>query len=181
MPDLTRRSSALRATFALVTATVLLGTGCASLVAQPRMVAVDLDRPEMQRFDVVRSMTTMERDARIETGSDKRSREVTPTVFWSGIGIGTLGAIGTVGFAVGGYVQSQRLNDLHAADSGSIDEREQIRSRGKLFDNLLITSGFVMAIGYTIALVTYAVDWNRCGAMVEHKQKRRCKEAAAVK
>lgn len=158
---------------ALVTATTLLLSGCAGLIEAPRIVAVDLDRPEMREFDVVRSMTTLERDSRIETGSSARARSITPPLFWSGVAVGSLGAIGTIGFAAAGRVAKDNLNGMYAEGSGSLEERNQIRSRGETWNALTVTSAVVMAVGYTIALVTYGVDWNRCGVLAE--KKRKCK------
>jgi hypothetical protein len=160
----------LRPWLALVTATALFGTGCASLVAQPRIVAVDLARPELQQFDVVRSRTSLERDAGIDTRSDRRSREVTPPLFWSGIAVGTLGAVGTIGFAVAGRVNKDRFNELYSNGTASRDELQHIRDRGELWNALTITSAALMAIGYTVAIVTYGVDWNRCGKLAPKKR-----------
>lgn len=158
---------------ALVTATTLLASGCAGLVEGPRVVAVDLDRPEMQRFDVVRSMTTLERDSRIDTGSEARSRSVTPPLFWSGIAVGSLGAVGTVGFAIAGRMAKDDLNAMYEEGSGSLEERNRIRDRGETWNALVVTSAALMAAGYALALITYAVDWNRCGVLAE--KKRKCK------
>jgi hypothetical protein len=164
----------LRPWLAFVTATALFSTGCASLVAQPRVVAVDLGRPELQQFDVVRSMTTLERDAGIESRSSPRGREITPPLFWSGIAVGTIGAVGTVGFSVAGRVAKDRLNGMYADGSATLEDRNQARDRGELWNGLAITSGVLMAVGYAVAIITYGVDWNRCGPLAPTK--RRCRD-----
>lgn len=171
----------LRPWLALVTATTLLGTGCAGLglsgsgFGQPTIVAVDLDRPEFQQFDVVRSRTSLERDARLEDG-DERSRSITPPVFWSGIAVGSLGAIGTLAFSVAGRVAKDRLNDMYTDGSATLAERNQIRDRGETWNGLAIASGAVMAIGYAVAIITYGVDWNRCGVLSAKKRHCRSRE-----
>lgn len=164
----------LRPWLALVTATALFGTGCAGLVAQPRIVAVDLDRPELQQFEVVRSMTTLERDVGIETGKP-RSREITPPLFWTGIAVGTLGAVGTIGFAVAGRVAKDRLNGMYADGTATLEDRNQARERGDLWNSLAITTGVLMAVGYAVSIITYGVDWNRCGPLAP--KKRRCRQS----
>ncbi|MFV8749493.1 hypothetical protein ACNOYE_02955 [Nannocystaceae bacterium ST9] len=169
-PDPTPRSTTC---LALLTAATLATGGCAGLIEQPRMVAVDLDRPEMQKFDVVRSLTTIERDVRLETGNDRRAREITPPLFWSGIAVGSLGAIGVIGFAAAGRVAKDDLNAMYADGTGTLEDRNHIRNRGETWNALAVTSGVLMAVGYAISIVTYGVDWNRCGVLAE--KKRRCK------
>jgi hypothetical protein len=164
---------------AFVTATTLLGSGCAGLVEAPRIVAVDLDRPEMRQFEVARSMTTLERDSRIETGNAERSREVTPKLFWSGIAIGSLGAVGTIGFSAAGRVAKDNLNAMYEEGSGTLDERNRIRDRGEAWNAMVVTSASLMAVGFALALITYGVDWNRCGPLAE--KKRKCKALGLAK
>jgi hypothetical protein len=163
----------LRPWLALVTATTLLASGCAGLgFGEPTRVAVDLGRPEFQHFDVVRSQTSLERDLRLEDG-DTRSRAITTPLFWTGVAVGTLGTIGTLGFAVAGRVSKDKLNDMYADDTGTLVDRNQIRDRGELWNSLAITSGVLMAVGFAVAAVTYGVDWNRCGPLAP--KKRQCR------
>lgn len=172
-----RRAAARMSAF--VTATTLLGSGCAGLVEAPRIVAVDLDRPEMRQFEVARSMTSLERDSRIETGNTERSREVTPKLFWSGIAIGSLGAVGTIGFSAAGRVAKDNLNAMYEEGSGTLDERNRIRDRGEAWNAMVVTSASLMAVGFALALITYGVDWNRCGPLAE--KKRKCKALGLAK
>jgi hypothetical protein len=162
----------LRPWLALVTATALFGTGCAGLVAQPQVVAVDLGRPELQQFEVVSARTSLERD---NPEPRSGSREVTPKLFWSGIGIGTIGAVGTIGFAVAGRVAKDRLNGMYADGSATLEDRDHVRDRGELWNKLAITSGVLMVLGYTVAIISYGVDWHRCGPMTVKKPRCRAK------
>ncbi len=162
---------------ALLTATTLVVTGCAGLIDQPRMVAVDLGRPELQEFEVVRGLTSIERDAKLETNDSPR--EITPPLFWSGIALGSLGALGTIGFAAAGRVAKDNLNGMYSDGSGTIDDRNQIRNNGEIWNALAVTSGVLMAIGYAVAVVTYGVDWNRCGPLSRRPrtaEKRLCRQ-----
>jgi hypothetical protein len=165
----------LRPWLALVTATALFGTGCAGLVAQPSVVAVDLGRPELQQFDVVRSRTSLEREADLGR-SDSGSREITPPLFWSGIALGTLGAVGTIGFASAGRVAKDRLNAMYADGTATLEDRNSVRDRGDLWNALTITSATLMTVGYAVAIITYGVDWNRCGPLAP--KKRHCRRSA---
>lgn len=167
-----RAASLWTPTASIVVALALIGSGCASL--GPQAVAVDISRPELQSFGTVRSLTALERDARLETSSPEREREPTVPVFWSGIAIGTLGTIGMTGFGIAGGVAKNRLNDIYDDGGATQDERDRIRDRGDLWNTLTITSAALMVIGFAASAISYTIDWNRCGPLAENK--RRCRE-----
>src|SRR5690606_11056243 len=101
---------------AAVTAAALLVSGCAGIATPGMMNHVGLDRPEMRQFAVA-TRTDMERDVRLETGS-RKSETLTPTLFWSGIAVGTIGAVGGISFGVLGFVTKNELNDAYTQGSG---------------------------------------------------------------
>lgn len=118
----------------------------------------------------------MERDVRLETGS-RKSETLTPTLFWSGIAVGTIGAVGGISFGVLGFVTKNELNDAYTQGSGlTVDERDKLVSRGELYNGLTIGLTALSVLGYALAIVTYGVDWNRCGPLVE--KKRRCSSSS---
>lgn len=159
-------------------ATTLVSSGCAGLgsasstnFASSGVGIVDLDRPEMRQFAVA-SMTDMERDVRLETG-DRGGEKLTPALFWTGIGVGTLGAVGGVAFGVAGYVTKRQVTDGYGAGI-TLEERDALVSRGKAFNGVSIAMTTVAVFAYALAIVTYGVDWNRCGPLVAKSKKRRC-------
>jgi hypothetical protein len=157
-----------------LTAMTLVSSGCVGLgtgSASSTVALVDLERPEMQGFAVA-SMTDMERDVRLET-TDKRREKLTPALFWTGISLGTVGAVGGIAFGVAGYTTKRQLNDGYA-EGLTVDERDGIISRGKTFNGLAVAMTTVAVLGYALAIVTYGVDWNRCGPLVLKHKKRRC-------
>jgi hypothetical protein len=155
------------------TATTLVLGGCASLDLGPStsFAAVDLDRPEMRQFPVA-SMTDMERDLRLET-SDRGGEKLTPALFWTGISLGTVGAVGGVAFGVLGYTTKRELIDNYQSGM-SYDDRDTLSQRGKTWNALAVAMTTVSVLGYALAIVTYGVDWNRCGPLVLKNEKRRC-------
>lgn len=158
---------------AAVTAGALLVSGCAGLTSPVAVNHVDLDAPSMRQFAVA-NMTDMERDVRLETGT-RDNEKLTPTLFWSGIGIGTLGAVGGITFGVMGFMTKNQLNDAYNQGSGlTVDERDRMVKQGELYNGLALGLTALSVLGYALAIVTYGVDWNRCGPLVE--KKRRCKE-----
>ncbi len=168
-PSLCSLSASLTAGALLVSV-----AGCAGISSPGAASHVDLEAPVMRQFAVA-NMTDMERDVRIETGSRSNKKQVTPALFWSGIGLGTLGAVGGLGFGVAGYVTKNRLNDGYYDGSGlTVAEQEELIRNGELFNTLALTFTALSVIGYAVAIVAYGVDWNRCGPLAENK--RRCRE-----
>jgi hypothetical protein len=166
VPPMTRPRTKLLAGF---TAMMLVSSGCVGLGTSSASTVgfVDLERPEMQGFAVA-SMTDIERDVRLET-----SEKLTPALFWTGIAVGTVGAVGGVAFGVAGYVSKRQLTDGY--DNGiTMDERDALTSRGQTFNTLAVAMTTIAVLGYALAIVTYGVDWNRCGPLVRKNEKRRC-------
>ena len=167
LPTAFRRATASVAALSLVSS---LATGCAAI--QPTAVAsVDLERPEMRSFAVAQ-MTELERDVRLDTGS-RKGEKLTPALFWSGITMGTIGAVASIGFGVAGFVTNNELKDGYDSGELGLAERDDLVRRGDTFNTLAITGAAVAVIGYALALITYGVDWNRCGPLAEKKRKCR--------
>ena len=160
--------------FAPVTAVALLVSGCAGITSPGASGHVDLDSPAMRQFAVA-NMTELERDVRLETGTRKNKKPVTPPLFWSGIGLGTIGAVGGIACGVTGFVTKNQLNDAYYDGTGlTVDEQARLVRNGELYNTLAITFSALAVVGYALAIVTYGVDWNRCGPLAE--KKRRCQE-----
>jgi hypothetical protein len=168
-----RRLLSTRSFAAALTAGALALSGCAGLVAPVEMHYVDLDSPAMRQFPVA-AMTDMERDVRLETGT-RRNEGLTPPLFWTGIGVGTLGAVGGITFGVMGFITDRQLDNGYYDGNGmTVAERDRMVRNGELYNGLAIGMTALSVLGYALAIVTYGVDWNRCGPLVE--KKRRCKE-----
>lgn len=167
-----------------LTASTLVSSGCVGLGSvssastnspSAGFALIDLERPEMRQFPVA-SMTDMERDVRLET-SDGEREKLTPALFWTGIGVGTVAAVGGVAFGVAGYVTKRQIIDGYEAGI-ALDDRDALVSRGKAFNGVSIAMTTVAVFAYALAVVTYGVDWNRCGPLVAKNKKRRCADVA---
>ncbi|MCA9697520.1 MAG: hypothetical protein KC431_08345 [Myxococcales bacterium] len=178
-PIASRPSRLLAAT---LVATVMVGTvgmttGCAGTSSMSGNGAgVDLHRPELAQFAVAGSMTTLERDVRIET-SDREHEKLTPGLFWAGIGVGSFMAAGAIGFAAAGYATKTKLNDAYQDGSLTRPERDDLVSKGNLYNDLAVVGVTVAVISYALAIVTYGVDWNRCGPLAQKSKRGRHCEA----
>lgn len=151
-------------------------TGCASLGPDTTVfAAVDLSRPEMQQFAVAAS-TDLERDVRIDTGEEGEDEKLTPALFWTGIVLGSVGAAGGIGFGAAGYATKQKLNSGYEEGGVTIEERDAAVQRGEAFNTTAVAFTTAAVLGYALAIVTYGVDWNRCGPLVRKSKRRRCKD-----
>ncbi len=175
----TSASRRRRATLALTLAASLVSlstTGCASLGPDTTVfAAVDLDRPEMQQFAVA-ATTDLERDVRIDTGDESKNEKLTPALFWTGIVLGSVGAVGGIGFGAAGYATKQSLNSGYEDGGVTVADRDAAVNRGEAFNTAAVAFTTAAVLGYALALVTYGVDWNRCGPLVRKSKKRRCKD-----
>jgi hypothetical protein len=60
----------------------------------------------------------------------------------------------------------------------TLEDRDALVSRGQAFNGVSIAMTTVAVFAYALAIVTYGVDWNRCGPLVANSKKRRCADAA---
>ncbi|PRQ03864.1 hypothetical protein ENSA5_12330 [Enhygromyxa salina] len=149
-------------------ALTLVGSGCAGLGSPTSSTAhlIDLDQPQLRQFAVA-STTDFERDVRLETGERKK---LTPALFGVGVVAGTIGAVGGVAFGVAGFVTRNQLNNGYGVDGLDLDERDRLVSRGEAFNTAALSLTALAVVGYALALVTYGVDWNRCGPLAPKKR-----------
>ena len=173
---------------AAFTALALAASGCASLGAvssgsgaglEPSagFAAIDLDAPHLREFPVA-AMTDLERDVRLETGK-RKNEKLTPALFWTGIIVGTTTAVGAVAFGTLGYVTKNQLSEGYETGGLTEPERDDLVSRGEAYNTTAVVMTTVAVISYALAIVTYGVDWNRCGPLVRKKAKRHCDEVLA--
>jgi hypothetical protein len=154
---------------AALTAVALSVSGCAGLETPGTMAYVDLESPAMRQFPVA-SMTDVERDVRLETGT-RKNEKLTPALFWTGIATGTVGAVGGITFGVLGFLNKRELNDAYLNNTGlTLAEYTKLSDNGTLYNTLAKTFTAIAALGYALAIVTYGVDWNRCGPLVQRNR-----------
>lgn len=177
MPPLPPMTRPLRASLAALTATTLAATGCVGMLgpsSPATMHAVDLDSPQLRPFAVA-SMTDLERDVRIETGGRDYDPKLTPALFWTGLIVGSVGAVGAIGFGVAGFATKNTLaNGYEGGDGLTTADRDEFVSRGEAFNTTAIVMTATAVLGYALALVAYGVDWNRCGPLVRKTKIRHC-------
>ena len=158
---------------ALVASACTLALGCATVTPQGRIVTA-----QSSGFDapVLRRETSYDRDPITygEVELPPKHRRITPPLFWTGVTLGLLGTVGMFTFGTLGIVTQSKLDDGY--DSGGLthEERDEFENSGDLYNDLAAASAAIMIAGFVTAIVTYAVDYTRCGPLSEKSKRRAC-------
>jgi hypothetical protein len=142
--------------------------GCTSL--QPQITAPIEPSPTL---GAMTKRTAFEREGRDASRDDSatKKRNVTPPLFWTGVAVASLGAVGTVGFGIAGRVTQEKIDDGFN-EGMTRAELDDLESRGETWNTLAITSASIGIAGAVLAMVVYGVDYTRCGPLAP--KKRRC-------
>ena len=103
--------------------------------------------------------------------SNTTSSILSKPFFLTGIIVGSVGAASALTFGILGFAQSKKLADRisNGIDHTSYD---RIAKKGATYNSLTMTGAILTGIGYTTAIVVYAIDYNRCGTLAPRS--RRC-------
>ncbi|RMG93675.1 MAG: hypothetical protein D6705_17985 [Deltaproteobacteria bacterium] len=147
---------------------LLLSAGCATSAAPMRSRPV---APALYTASMAET-TRFERTTRRPGPDDPpRHPKATVAVFATSATVGIVGALGALGFGIAGAALNPKLDD--GFEKGlSVDEEDQIRNRGELYNDLAVGFGVAGLVGLGIAAITYGVDYTRCGPLAP--KKRRC-------
>lgn len=182
---MTPRVPRIRALVALCVASTM-SVGCAGL--QPsvspsaRLAAQGSDGGF--GFAVATTQTRFETETRAarpgDDGSDGDgdSRRISPALFWTGVVLGTVGAI-TLGTGVGlGVATAADIRDGDAAGQ-SRATREDLERRGEVSNDVAITGGVLTILGLGLAAAVAGIDYSRCGPVIGKKRRSECEALTA--
>ncbi|MCA9587379.1 MAG: hypothetical protein KC657_18760 [Myxococcales bacterium] len=110
----------------------------------------------------------------------KKSRKVTPALFWTGVILGSVGGAGALGFGIAGVVTERNINNsfddsINGGAGLSKAEFDRLRNQGDTMNTLAITSAVVGLVGLALAVIVYGHDYTTCGPLAP--KRRRCEEA----
>lgn len=111
---------------------------------------------------------------RADTPKKRRRRK---GLFFLGVGAAGLGALGTLGFGIGGrVVQAQIANGY---DDGSLtrDRADSLTTTGEVMNGLTIGSAVLGLAGVILAATVYGIDHARCGDLPPRRT--RCPDSEA--
>jgi hypothetical protein len=123
--------------------------------------------------------------AQAPAGGDQpsaRRRPVTPILFYTGIVLATLTGAGAVATGAASFGLRRKLDNGYFADDGlTYEEYGQIADRGDRLAKATWGLGFLAAGFAAMALISYSVDWSRCGPLAPKRRRAtaprgRCEE-----
>lgn len=163
-------------------------TGCAT-AAPTRLLSTDLhmgslDQRTSFELDDRGSARATERDAPDDTHAraDRRAADtekkqrIRKLLYWTGIGAFGFGAVGTVGFGVGGRIVQAQLKNGYEDSDLTRDREDQLTTTGQVMNGLAIGSAVVGLLGIAIAATAYGIDHARCGEL--RPRRKQCAEDA---
>ena len=174
------RSLPVRA-LGLGVALALGASGCSALgmqapaaLAPPRPAATVLE-PRLN-LAVTQPSNSMEREAALaanDRSDDGGKKKVTPALFWTGIVLGTVGAVGMIGGGVTGAVTEQQIQDGDAEGWTKQQRQDKVR-QGEVANTITLVGALLTAVGYGMSIIVAGVDYSRCGPVIGKKRKREC-------
>lgn len=136
--------------------------GCATSAAFPRA-------PTGLRIGAVSEASTFEKreaaskpatfDNPEQTNAAKRRK----TAFWTGVGLAAFGAVGSLGFGIGGRVVQAQLANGYDDESLTRGDEDRLETTGRVMNGLTIGSVSVGLLGVALLSIAYALDHSRCG------------------
>lgn len=135
-------------------------------------------------FAVATTQTRFETETRAarsgdaDPSADEEPRRVSPALFWTGVVLGTVGAI-TLGTGVGlGVATASDIRDGDAAGQ-SRATREDLERRGEVSNDVAITGGVLTILGLGLAAAVAGIDYSRCGPVIGKKRRSECEALTA--
>lgn len=99
-----------------------------------------------------------------------RKRPVTPILFWLGIGMVSVGGVGTIATAAGGFAtQRQLLNGYHG--ELTVEDRNNLETRGAALQKASIAAIAVTVIGAVLTAAVYGHDYTNCGPLAPKRRR----------
>lgn len=90
--------------------------------------------------------------------------------FWAGVGLASFGALGSLGFGIGGrVVQGQLVNGYDDEDLSRADE-DRLETTGEVMNGLMAASAAIGLFGIALAATAYGVDHARCGNLPPRRE-----------
>lgn len=100
-----------------------------------------------------------------------RKRPVTPILFYLGVTMAALAGGASIGTAAASYGLRRKLDDNYFEDGFDYDEYNRTVEHGDRLSKAAWGLGFT-AVGFAaMALISYSVDWARCGPLAPKRRR----------
>lgn len=99
----------------------------------------------------------------------KKKRTTNESLYWAGIIVGSIGTALGVGSGIGAWVTQSQISDGYdnGATKAEIDDLER---RGEVLGALSITGFSLGVLGFVTSIVTYGIDYTRCGPLAAKRR-----------
>ncbi len=102
-----------------------------------------------------------------------RRLDATVPVFWTGIVVGGAGVATLLSGIIAGSVYSNQLDEGYST-SMTRDEQAKLSKAGAASNDAALAGAIITALGLSMAAISGAIDWNRCGRLARKTARRRC-------
>lgn len=102
-----------------------------------------------------------------DTDAKQRQRN---GMFWGGIATTAVGGALLLATGIGGRVTQAQLQNRYQDADLTYAEEDKLRKRGDVFNALAVTGATLALAGAVLAIVTYGVDYGKCGALSKKRR-----------
>jgi hypothetical protein len=110
---------------------------------------------------------TPKTDDPVDTDAKQRQRN---GMFWGGIATTSVGGALLLATGIGGRVTQAQLQNRYEDSDLTYAEEDKLRKRGDVFNALAITGATLALAGAALAIVTYGVDYGKCGTLSKKRR-----------
>lgn len=96
-------------------------------------------------------------------------------LFWGGIATTAVGGALLLATGIGGRVTQGQLQNHYEDADLTYSEEDKLRKRGDVFNALAATGAALAIAGAALAIVTYGIDYGKCGTLA--KRRKDCKKS----
>lgn len=101
----------------------------------------------------------------------ERRRAVTPVLFYLGVTVAALAGGATIATGTASYGLRRKLDDNYFKDGFTYDEYNRTVERGDRLSKAAWGLGFTAVAFAAMALISYSVDWSRCGPLAPKRRR----------
>lgn len=161
----------------LLVAAVALSTACATATAelpQPDRRLASIGNVGTRSNFEIRTLYSMQDPSPAPPVRDQQSgrrRPVTPILFYLGITMAALAGGGAIATGAASYGLRRRLDDNYFQDGFNYDDYNRTVENGDRLTKATWGLGFTAFAFAAMALISYSVDWARCGPLAPKRRR----------
>lgn len=113
-----------------------------------------------------------------------KKRPITPILFYLGVSVAAVTGAAALGTAIGSSITRRQIDDSYFDEGLTLERYDALKTRGERLDSATWGLGITAFAFAALALITYSVDWARCGPVAPARRRAtappgRCADAPA--